>query len=256
VYLHGGVSFEPYKDKFQKYLPREDFNYIEIYNASEGYFGVKDSVEGDMLLLTDANIYYEFIPLEALDNPYEHIIPLSEVEKGKTYALALTTAGGLTRYLVGDTIQFTSINPYRFKIVGRTAQFINTFGEEVMVSNTDEALSITCAKEEAIIKDYTVAPRYFNTDKDAGHQWVIEFEKPPKNIRQFEILLDENLRKVNSDYDAKRFKDMALKPLSVKVASHNTFHRWLESKNKLGGQHKVPRLANHRKYIEEIISFI
>ena len=256
VYLHGGVSFEPYKEQFKKYLPKDDFKYVEIYNASEGYFGVKDTVDGDMLLLTDSNIYYEFIPFDKLDDPYEHIIALSEVELHKTYALAITTAGGLFRYLVGDTIQFTSINPHRFKIVGRTAQFINTFGEEVMVSNTDEALSMTCETERAIIKDYTVAPRYFANDNNPGHEWVIEFENPPVNIERFTELLDASLRKVNSDYDAKRFKDMALKPLSIQVASDGTFHRWLKSKNKIGGQHKVPRLANHRKYIEEIISFI
>jgi hypothetical protein len=256
VYIHGGVSFNPYKEQFKKYLPKDDFNYVEVYNSSEGYFGTSDNREEGMLLLVDNNIYYEFITLSELSNPYENIIPLSEVKTGVTYAMVITTTAGLSRYIIGDTVEFYSVNPYKFKIVGRTAQYINTFGEEVMVSNTDAALTLACKELDVIIKDYSVAPRYFEKEGNPGHEWVIEFEKPPQNINQFADLLDEKLRSINSDYDAKRFKDIALKPLSIVVASKGTFHRWLDSKNKMGGQHKVPRLSNHRKYFQEIVSFI
>ena len=256
VYVHGGVSFDPYREKFKKYLPIEDFHYVEIYNASEGYFGVQDSEKAGMLLLTDANIYYEFVPLEYIHDPYDYVVDINGVEPFVTYAIMITTAGGLMRYMPGDTIQFDSVNPYRFKIVGRTAQYINTFGEEVMVHNTDAAVARACKETASSIVEYTVAPRYFDGGDQAGHQWIIEFESQPDHIDKFVQLLDEELRKVNSDYDAKRFKDLALKPLSVIVAPPGSFRRWYEKKNKLGGQHKVPRLSNTRKYVEEIIEII
>lgn len=256
VYLHGGVSFDPYKEKFKKYLPYDEFTYVEIYNASEGYFAVQDRDEEGMLLLLDNGIYYEFIPIEGIEDPYNNIVPLEGVKEGVIYAIVITTPGGLMRYMPGDTISFISTNPYRIKVVGRTAQYINTFGEEVMVSNTDAALAATCKETGAIIADYTVAPRFFDEKQSAGHEWIIEFDNRPDSLAQFENLLDQKLRAVNSDYDAKRYKDLALKQLTIIPAPVGTFHQWLDSKGKMGGQHKVPRLSNKRKYIDEIAAFI
>lgn len=256
VYVHGGVSFAPYKNKFKEYLPKDDFKYIEVYNASEGYFGVQDTAEEGMLLMLDNAIYYEFIPLDKVDDPYGHIIPLEGVKIDQNYAMVITTAGGFMRYMPGDTIQFSSVSPYRFAVTGRTSQYINTFGEEVMVSNTDQALSKTCKMFSVKIKEYTVAPKYFDNDNAAGHQWLIEFESKPNSIEKFSLELDKNLREVNSDYDAKRYNDLALKPLDLVVVPNGTFLKWLDAKGKIGGQNKVPRLSNDRKYVEDILSII
>lgn len=257
VYTHGGVSFTPYKEQFKAFLPSDDVKYFEIYNASEGFFGIQhDPTEEDMLLLLNNGIYYEFIPSTEWNKKEPKAIPLSEVELGENYALVISTNAGLWRYTPGDTITFTSKTPYKIKITGRTSQFVNAFGEEVMVANTDKALAATCQELDVVVSDYTVAPIYFSNTGKGGHQWLVEFEKAPLNSARFNKLLDENLQKVNSDYEAKRYKNMALEQLSITSLPVGTFHNWLRFKGKYGGQHKVPRLANHRKYVEEILGFL
>lgn len=257
LYVHGGVSFTPYQKQFQDFIPSDKMKYMEIYNASEGYFAIQDDLESDdMLLLLNNGVYYEFLPPEEWYKPNPQAIPLRAVQTGVNYAIVISTNSGLWRYILGDTIQFTSTNPYKIKITGRTKQYVNAFGEEVMVSNTDKAIAETCKTLNAAVAEYTVAPIYFNGRKKGGHEWIIEFEKRPNNIQAFNNLLDQNLQKINSDYEAKRFKGMALEQLKLRVVSKGTFHRWLKSKGKYGGQNKVPRLCNHRKYIDEIISFV
>ena len=258
VYSHGGVSFEPYRKQFKEFLPSDDIIYMEFFNASEGWFGSQLYPEDDgMLLLLDNNIYYEFIPSSDWHKENPTIVPLEGVKKGNNYAMVITTNAGLWRYKLGDTVTFTSINPYKIKITGRTEQFINAFGEEVMVANTDKALSETCKKSNAVVSEYTVAPIYFNGNEKGGHEWIIEFEKDPQgSLDIFTKNLDKNLQRLNSDYEAKRYKDMALSELKLKAVPKGTFYSWMKSKGKIGGQHKVPRLANHRKYIDDIGRFI
>lgn len=257
TYIHGGVSFTPYREQFKTFLPSEEINYIEIYNASEGYFAIQDDpAVDDMLLMLDNGIYYEFLPMDQWDAPRPVAIPLQEVEVGKNYALIITTNSGLWRYMPGDTVMFTSVFPFKIKVTGRTKQFVNAFGEEVIVSNTDKALAMTCPEFDAIVSEYTVAPVYFQNSGKAGHEWLIEFEKPPIDHDAFRLALDKNLQSINSDYEAKRYKDMALVALSLKEIPKGTFHRWMKKRGKLGGQNKVPRLANHRQYIEDILSII
>ncbi len=252
-YVHGGVSFTPYKKQFERFFPSEEVSYQEIYNASEGFFAVQSEFsEKDLLLLLDNGIYYEFLPMEEWNKNEPTAVPLWEVELFKNYALVISTNSGLWRYLPGDTVMFTSLCPYKIKITGRTKQFINTFGEEVMVENTDQALEATCRELNAIVNEYTVAPVYLEGNTHGRHEWLIEFEKLPVDIDLFAELLDKNLQQINSDYEAKRYKDIALARLSVQALPHGAFLNWLASKGKLGGQHKVPRLANHRKYVEEI----
>ena len=257
AYIHGGVSLAPYMSQFKSLLPSEKVSYFEVYNASEGYFGAQYSPGSkDMLLLLDNGVYYEFLPMEEWEKPDPMSVPLEEVELGKNYALIISTNAGLWRYKIGDTIQFTSLSPYLIQITGRTQQFVNVFGEEVMVCNTDKALSLTCNTLEAVVAEYTVAPIFFSEGAKAGHEWLIEFEKEPENLTQFSDLLDANLQKVNSDYEAKRYKDMALQKLKIHALPEGSFHKWLKSKGKLGGQNKVPRLSNSRKYLDEILSEI
>lgn len=255
-YLHGGVSFDPYREQFKEFIPNNKFIYQEIYNASEGFLAVQnDYSSDDMLLLLDNGIFYEFLPMSEWDKEYPVAIPLEDVKVGENYAIVITTNAGLWRYLLGDTVIFTSIYPYKIKISGRTKQFINVFGEEVMISNTDKALSVTCEMLNARVEDYSVAPIYFIGEGKGGHEWAIEFEHAPKDIELFANLLDDNLRKVNGDYDAKRFKSMAMERLKINVVPRGTFYNWLKSKGRLGGQYKVPRLSNKRAYLEEILSF-
>ncbi|MBK8516363.1 MAG: GH3 auxin-responsive promoter family protein [Saprospiraceae bacterium] len=257
TYFHGGVGFDPYVEQFQKYLPDDDMEYYEVYNASEGYFAVQDSLnEKGMLLLLDNAIYYEFIPAEYADDPNAETLSLRDVEVGKHYCIVISTSSGLWRYKPGDIVIFVSTLPYRIMVSGRTKHYINVFGEEVMVHNTDAALKETCNKTGATITDYTVAPVYMADNLKGGHQWLIEFEKTPKDIDAFEKTLDHNLRSQNSDYDAKRFKDIALLPLKINVAPRDTFHRWLKSKGKIGGQSKIPRLSNNRDYLDELLNMI
>ena len=256
-YMHGGVGFDPYVDQFKEFLPDPSFKYFEIYNASEGYFAVQDrQPERGMLLLLNNDIYYEFITMEELTNENPKTIPLSEVRVDTNYAIVVSSSAGLWRYMPGDTVQFTSVSPYRIKVSGRTKHFINVFGEEVMVGNTDKALAETLNSLPAVVSEYTVAPIFMKQNKKGGHLWLIEFEKAPDNITAFEILLDDNLKKINSDYAAKRFKDMALSRLQIQVVPSGTFHRWMASKGKIGGQNKVPRLFNSRKYVDELLGFV
>lgn len=257
VYTHGGVSFTPYRQQFQSFFPSPAVDYQEIYNASEGFFAVQDTLgEEGMLLLLNNGIYYEFIPMSEWEKNNPQAITLAEVEVGKNYALVISTNSGLWRYLPGDTVIFTSVNPYRIKVSGRTKQFVNAFGEEVMVDNTDKALAEACLLSGAEVYEYTVAPVYFEGSAQGGHQWIIEFVKEPLDLPAFAQLLDLKLQQINSDYEAKRFRNMAMLPLSIKVVPNGTFHNWLRAKGKMGGQHKVPRLANHRNYIDEILGHV
>jgi len=255
VYTHGGVSFTPYRHQFQAFFPSDTVDYQEIYNASEGFFAVQDNLDEEgLLLLLNNGIYYEFIPMSEWGQNNPKAISLAEVEAGKNYALVISTNSGLWRYLPGDTVIFTSVNPYRIKVSGRTKQFVNAFGEEVMVDNTDKALAETCLLTGAEVREYTVAPVYFQGSAQGGHQWIIEFVIAPADIEAFTRLLDLNLQRINSDYEAKRFRNLAMLPLRVEVVPAGTFHNWLRTKGKLGGQHKVPRLSNHRNFIEEILA--
>ncbi len=255
-YIHGGVSFIPYREQFRAFFPSSQFSYQETYNASEGFFAVQDDFKSkDMLLLLDNGIYYEFLPVEEWSKEYPKAIPLAEVETGKNYALVISTNAGLWRYVPGDTVTFTSTYPYKIQITGRTKQFVNAFGEEVMVDNTDRALAETCAATHATVVDYTVAPIYFGEKRRGRHEWLIEFEHPPANMELFNQMLDENLQAINSDYEAKRYKGLALSRLKLTVLPRDTFQDWMRAKGKLGGQHKVPRLANDRKVIDDILTF-
>jgi len=257
VYIHGGVSFMPYQKQFEQFFPSDQVSYQEIYNASEGYFAVQNDFQEDgMLLLLNNGIYYEFLPMDQWDNEQPEAIPIWEVETGKNYAMLISTNGGLWRYLPGDTVTFTSTSPYKIKVTGRTKQFINTFGEEVMVENTEKALATTCRQLDAIVAEYTVGPIYLEGEGKGGHEWLIEFEQPPKDLEAFADRLDQNLQAVNSDYEAKRFGDMALERLHLRPLPSGTFHKWMRARGKLGGQNKVPRLANHRRYVEEILDFV
>ena len=259
VYFHGGVSFEPHKQQFQEFFPSDQVKYFNVFNASEGYFATQcDKASKDMALLLNNGVYFEFIAMDEWGNEDAKAIPLSEVEIGKNYAMLISTNSGLWRYKNGDTVTFTSTTPYTIQITGRTKHFINAFGEEVMVANTDLALSMTCQQTGAIVRDYTAAPIYFAKTKfgKGGHEWLVEFEKSPNNLPEFSRLLDNNLQSINSDYEAKRYKNMALNPLTLHAIPKGTFHDWLKSKGKYGGQNKVPRLSNNRKYLDEILGFM
>jgi hypothetical protein len=253
VYFHGGVNFEPYREQYQKILPNTDFKYYEIYNASEGFFAIQDlNYSNDLLLMLDYGIFYEFIPMDTFGTPNQKVIPLSEVELFKNYAVVITTNSGLWRYLIGDTVRFTSLNPYRIRVSGRTKHHINVFGEELMVENTDQAIAKTCSQLNCEVKDYTVAPIFMKNKEKGSHEWMIEFKKAPEDVTLFAKILDETLQTVNSDYEAKRYKNMTLNPLKINVARENLFYDWLKLKDKLGGQHKIPRLSNQRDYLEQL----
>ncbi len=253
LYIHGGVSFAPYRSQFQQIIG-EGCQYLEIYNASEGFFAAQDRLgEEGMLLFLNHGIFYEFLPMEEIGKQQPTTIGLQEVEVGKTYAPVISTNGGLWRYLLGDTIRFTSIYPFRVVVNGRIKQFINAFGEEVVVDNTDQAIRLACEDTGAVLTDYTAAPIYFSEQGNGAHEWLIEFSKPPYDLQIFTEKLDASLQSINSDYEAKRYKSIALGMPSVRALPPGLFNRWLKSKGKLGGQHKVPRLSNERNYIEEIL---
>jgi len=255
VYFHGGVSFDPYKEQFQKILPKTEFNYYEIYNASEGFFALQDQNNSDeMLLMLDYGIFYEFIPMDTFGKSNQKVIRLSEVEIGVNYAIVISTNSGLFRYLIGDTVRFTSIKPYRIKITGRTKHYINVFGEELMIENTDRAIAIACQTTDSEVVDYTVAPIFMSEKEKGAHQWLIEFKKIPEDIKLFSKILDDTLKELNSDYEAKRINNMTLNPPVINVAKPKLFYNWLKNNNKLGGQNKIPRLSNERTYIEELIN--
>ncbi len=257
AYMHGGVGFEPYRRTFQDLIPSETFVYQEIYNASEGYFGAQcDLKRNDMLLLLDNGVFYEFAPLSEWDKEQPRTALLEEVELGKDYAVVITSNNGLWRYMPGDTVIFTSKYPYCFQISGRTKQYINVFGEEVMVGDADRALAEACRQTGARVAEYTAAPIFFgNGHSRGGHEWVVEFEKAPADLARFNKLLDESLQRINSDYEAKRFRDLALEPLRLHPVPRGTFLRWMKARGKFGGQNKVPRLANHRRYVEELLRY-
>jgi hypothetical protein len=258
VFFHGGVNFTPYRKRFQQIIPSPAMNYMETYNASEGFFGIQDRTgHDDMLLMLDYGIFYEFIPLDQIENENPKTRWLDEVETGVNYAMLISTNGGLWRYLIGDTITFTSTNPYRLKITGRTKNFINAFGEELIIENAEKALAIACEKCNAIFTEYTAAPVYLSEDKKTGaHEWIIEFEKPPQSIDFFIETLDNALKSLNSDYEAKRHKSLLLHEPIIRPVPPKTFYKWLKKRNKLGGQNKVPRLSNDRIYVEEILNLI
>ncbi len=253
VYFHGGVNFEPYREQYQKIIPNTDFKYYEIYNASEGFFAIQDlNYSNDLLLMLDYGIFYEFIPMDTFGTDNQRVIPLSEVELLKNYAVVITTNSGLWRYLIGDTVRFTSLNPYRIRVSGRTKHHINVFGEELMVENTDQAIAKTCSQLNCDVKDYTVAPIFMKGKEKGAHEWMIEFKKAPEDITLFAKILDEMLQTVNSDYEAKRYNNMTLNRLKINVARENLFYDWLAANDKLGGQHKIPRLSNQRDYLEQL----
>lgn len=255
LYLHGGVSFTPYREQFKKLIGK-DIYYIDSYNASEGFFAAQDNPGADgMLLYVDHGIFMEFMPFEEYGKKDPQTIGLKDVETGKNYAPVISTNGGLWRYLLGDTIQFTSLRPFRIKVSGRLKHFINAFGEEVIVENSDKAISVACEKTGAIVNDYTAAPVYFSEESNGAHEWLIEFEKKPDDINIFIDELDKALQTTNSDYEAKRHKNIALRKPIVHMMDTGFFNEWLKSKGKLGGQHKVPRLSNERNFIDEMLKF-
>lgn len=257
LYIHGGVSFDPYREQFKKLIPSDQLYYMETYNASEGFFGIQDQPNTqEMLLMLDYGIFYEFIPMEDLDKENPRVLPLEEVEAGVNYALVISTNAGLWRYLIGDTIQFTSIAPYRFKITGRTKNFINAFGEEVIVDNAEKALAAACQATGAVVDEYTAAPVFLQDNDTAAHEYLIEFAREPESIERFIEVLDQTLKAINSDYEAKRTADLMLKKPLVRALPPRTFFNWLKSKGKIGGQNKVPRLFNTRKYVDEIMQFV
>ena len=253
VYFHGGVNFQPYREQYKQLIPKKGFKYYETYNASEGFFAIQDRNNSDeLLLMLDYGIFYEFIPMSEFNGEDSTAIPLSEVKLGVNYALVITTNGGLWRYLIGDTVKFTSLSPYRIKITGRTKHHINVFGEELIIENTEDALRKACKKTNASVKDYTVGPIFMNGNNNGGHEWIIEFTQKPENLEYFTELLDNALKSINSDYEAKRYSNMTLKMTVVHDARENLFYDWLKMKKKLGGQNKIPRLSNSRKMIEEL----
>ena len=255
LYIHGGVSFTPYREQFRKIIGK-DIYYIDSYNASEGFFAAQDKPgEEGMLLFLDHGVFMEFMPVEEYGKKDPQTIGLRDVETGKNYAPVISTNGGLWRYLLGDTIQFTTLYPFRIKITGRLKHYINAFGEEVIVDNTDKAISMACEKTGAVVNDYTAAPVYFSDNGNGAHEWLVEFEKEPGSLEQFTTELDKALQSINSDYEAKRYKNLALHEPVLHIMPKGVFNDWLKSKGKLGGQHKVPRLSNERMLIEEILQF-
>ncbi len=257
VFFHGAVAFKPYKNLFKSLIPGEKMRYWETYNASEGFFGIQDQTNSEeLLLMLDYGVFYEFIPVEEMDSEYPKAIGLGDVEIGKNYAMVITTNAGLWRYNIGDTIKFTSKSPYRIKISGRTKHFINAFGEEVIIENAETAITSACELTGAVIDNFTAAPIYLEKSKRGGHEWTIEFKMPPNNMQRFSQVLDDTLRKVNSDYDAKRAHDIALVAPKIHSVAEGTFYNWMKKRGKLGGQNKVPRLSNSREYVDEILSML
>jgi hypothetical protein len=253
VFFHGGISFTPYREQFNQILGEKKIHYMETYNASEGFFGIQDDPSrNDMLLMLDYGIFYEFIPAEKIDSDSSPVYTIGEVEEGVNYAIIISTNGGLWRYLMGDTIVFTCLNPHRIRISGRTKSFINVFGEEVIIDNAEKALDSACKQTGAMVGEYTAGPIFMSTSSKGSHEWIIEFEKEPSDFNLFIILLDNSLKEVNSDYEAKRYKDLNLILPLVRSVPKGTFLKWLKSKNRLGGQNKIPRLSNTREHIEEL----
>lgn len=254
VFFHGGVAFTPYRQQYQRLIPSSKMHYMETYNASEGFFGLQDDPNDlSMSLMIDYGVFFEFIPMDELESPSPTVVPLWGVEKGRNYAMVISTSSGLWRYMIGDTVKFTSINPYKFIITGRTKFFINAFGEELIVDNAEKGLQKACQETGAIVREYTGAPIFMDDKGKCRHQWLIEFDREPEDLEQFARIYDEALQQINSDYEAKRYKDITLQPLQIVKARPHLFDDWLKSKGKLGGQHKVPRLSNQRQFIDEML---
>lgn len=254
VFFHGGIAFTPYRKQYEQIITSPKMHYMETYNASEGFFGIQnDPNDKSMLLMLDYGVFYEFIPVDELGSDHPNIVPLSGVEVGKNYAMLISSSCGLWRYEIGDTVRFTSRNPYKFVITGRTKYFINAFGEELIMDNAEKGLAYACEKTGAVVSEYTAVPVYMDNKARCRHQWLIEFSKEPENLDEFASILDKRLQEINSDYEAKRFHDITLQRLEIVKARPNLFNDWLKSKGKLGGQHKVPRLSNDRKNIDELL---
>ena len=255
VFFHGGVAFEPYRKQYEQLITSPKMHYQETYNASEGFFGIQnDPADRAMMLMLDYGVFYEFIPMDEFGKDNPTVVPLWGVETGCNYAMVISTSCGLWRYVIGDTVKFTSIKPYKFVITGRTKHFINAFGEELIVDNADKALTYVCNETGAAVADYTAAPVFMDNNAKCRHQWLIDFAVEPKDISTFATLLDKRLQQLNSDYEAKRYKDITLQPLEIVVTRRGLFDEWLKMKGKLGGQHKVPRLSNSREIIEQLLT--
>jgi len=254
VFFHGGISFSPYRAQYKALIPSDKMHYVETYNASEGFFGIQSDLNDPSMLLTlDYGIFYEFIPMSEIEREQPTVLPLEAVATGVNYAMVITTCGGLWRYLIGDTIRFTSTNPYKFIITGRTKHFINAFGEELMVDNADKGMARACELTGAKVKEYTAAPLFMLNAAQGKHQWFIEFEKMPSSLSEFARILDSTLQQLNSDYEAKRYRGMSLLPPEIIPAREGVFYEWLKEKGKLGGQHKIPRLSNQRTHIDQLL---
>jgi len=259
LFIHGGVSFDPYRKKYHEIIKSDKMVYLETYNASEGFFGIQDQKESrDLLLMLDYGIYYEFIPFEHINCDNPETVLLQDVEIGKNYAMVITTNSGLWRYIIGDTVMFTSKSPFRIRITGRTKLFINIVGEEVIIDNAEKAFSMACQRTGAVITEYTGSPRFLNIDgkDELSHEWLIEFEKAPDNFDFFKEAFDNALKSLNSDYEAKRYQNLVLKPPVIRSVPQGTFYQWMKKRNKLGGQNKVPRMSNDRKYVDDILKII
>ncbi|MBR5593959.1 MAG: GH3 auxin-responsive promoter family protein [Bacteroidaceae bacterium] len=254
VFFHGGVAFTPYRKQYHQLIRNSNMKYVETYNASEGFFGIQnDPLDPAMLLMIDYDTFYEFIPFEDIGSPSPRVLPLWEVEVGKNYAMLISTSCGLWRYMIGDTVRFTSKDPYKIVISGRTKHYINAFGEELIVENAEKGLEKACSETGAKVLDYTAAPVFMDANAQCRHQWLIEFAEPPTSVETFAQILDTTLQQINSDYEAKRYKNKTMQQLELVVAREHLFSDWLKSKGKLGGQHKVPRLSNSRQHIEELL---
>ena len=253
LFTHGGISFTPYREQFRELIPSDNMHYIETYNASEGFFGIQDELErDDMLLMMDLGIFYEFIPMNRFHEDNPPTLTVGQVETGVNYAMVISTNGGLWRYVIGDTVVFTTLFPHRIKISGRTKYYINAFGEEVIEDNAENALMQACRETGAVIKEYTAGPLFMSSESKGAHEWIIEFEKAPGDLKRFTRILDLSLQKINSDYEAKRYKDLTLEELHLISVRTGTFYRWMQHRGKLGGQNKIPRLSNDRKYLDEL----
>ncbi|MDR2909852.1 MAG: GH3 auxin-responsive promoter family protein [Bacteroidales bacterium] len=257
VFIHGGVNFEPYREQYKKLFPSDKMHYMETYNASEGFFGIQDNPHrDDMMLMLDYGVYYEFIPMSDWGKENPNVLTLDEVELNENYSLVISTNAGLWRYIIGDTIKFTCKYPFRFKITGRTKHFINAFGEEVIIDNAINALAIACNQTQAIVGEFTAGPIFMGDNQKGAHQWIIEFEKEPEDIENFTAILDNSLQTLNSDYEAKRYKNITLEKLHVITVPQGTFYNWMKKRGKVGGQNKIPRLSNDRQYLDELLNLL
>ena len=256
LFMHGGMGFEPYRKQYEQLIPTDNMKYVEAYNASEGFFALQNEpTKRDLLLMLDYGIFYEFLPVESLGDPTK-AVSVADVKLGVNYAMIISTSAGLWRYMIGDTVEFTSLNPLKIKITGRTRHYINAFGEELIIDNAEQALSAACEKTGAVISNYTAGPVYMENGNKGSHQWLIEFAKQPDSTEKFAAELDRRLQEVNSDYEAKRFNSTTLEAPQLTVLPDGTFYRWMQNRGKLGGQNKVPRLANNREYIDQLLELL